>query len=150
MKRTVHLALLLGLIQSLVAEGLHVRSWHVEDGLPDGTVTALAQTPDGYLWVGTRKGLVRFDGARFVREQSWDVASPEDSRVAGLLVNRQGALWVAGETGLVMEYGRCDGSGAVGGHGPAGRGRILPVGDSVIARPLGVHPVHPPFSVSAQ
>jgi ligand-binding sensor domain-containing protein len=42
-----------------------VDSWHTESGLPDGNVTALAQTPDGYLWVGTFKGLARFDGVRF-------------------------------------------------------------------------------------
>jgi signal transduction histidine kinase/ligand-binding sensor domain-containing protein len=43
-----------------------VRSWRPEDGLPDRTVTAVLQTRDGYLWVGTPKGLVRFDGTRFV------------------------------------------------------------------------------------
>ncbi len=39
--------------------------WQVSDGLPEQTVQAFAQTPDGYLWIGTTGGLVRFDGAHF-------------------------------------------------------------------------------------
>src|SRR5437016_832075 len=37
-----------------------------EKGVPNSSVTAIAQTPDGYLWVGTYNGLARFDGVRFV------------------------------------------------------------------------------------
>jgi len=43
----------------------HVQNWRREDGLPDGQITALEQTADGYLWIGTAKGLARFDGIRF-------------------------------------------------------------------------------------
>ncbi|MEI2727200.1 MAG: two-component regulator propeller domain-containing protein [Verrucomicrobiota bacterium] len=39
--------------------------WRADEGLPQGTVTSIAQTPDGYLWLGTQNGLVRFDGVRF-------------------------------------------------------------------------------------
>ncbi|WP_433983863.1 two-component regulator propeller domain-containing protein [Tunturiibacter empetritectus] len=38
--------------------------WRVQDGLPEDTVQALAETKDGYLWVGTTGGLTRFDGTR--------------------------------------------------------------------------------------
>ena len=41
--------------------------WSSEDGLRSSSVTAIAQTPDGYLWAGTYNGLARFDGVRFVR-----------------------------------------------------------------------------------
>src|SRR5581483_2358805 len=41
------------------------RTWQVEDGLPNNFVSAITQSPDGYLWVGTREGLARFDGMRF-------------------------------------------------------------------------------------
>src|SRR5258706_6572971 len=44
----------------------HHTSWTVKDGAP-GQVTALAQTTDGYLWLGTQTGLFRFDGVRFER-----------------------------------------------------------------------------------
>jgi ligand-binding sensor domain-containing protein len=40
--------------------------WTGDSGLPNGSVTAIAQTPEGYLWVGTLNGLARFDGVRFV------------------------------------------------------------------------------------
>ena len=43
-----------------------VRVWQTDDGLPQNSVYAIAQTPNGYLWVGTREGLARFDGVRFV------------------------------------------------------------------------------------
>src|SRR5258706_9857385 len=43
-----------------------------EDGLPSSTVSHIAQTPDGYLWLGTYDGLARFDGVRFVH---WDAHS---------------------------------------------------------------------------
>ena len=39
-------------------------TWNVEDGLPINTVVAVAQTPDGYVWLATEEGLVRFDGLR--------------------------------------------------------------------------------------
>src|SRR5262252_7733926 len=42
-----------------------VRSWQTDDGFPQNSVYALAQTADGYLWVGTREGLARFDGLTF-------------------------------------------------------------------------------------
>ncbi|MGZ8833525.1 MAG: two-component regulator propeller domain-containing protein, partial [Thermoanaerobaculia bacterium] len=39
--------------------------WTTDQGLPQSSVNAIAQTPDGYLWFGTQEGLARFDGARF-------------------------------------------------------------------------------------
>src|SRR5687768_13183401 len=40
-------------------------TWDTRDGLPRNYVKAILQTHDGYLWIGTQAGLVRFDGARF-------------------------------------------------------------------------------------
>src|SRR5258708_5026220 len=42
------------------------RVWRTQDGLPESRIRAIAQTPDGYLWIGTPGGLARFDGVRFV------------------------------------------------------------------------------------
>ncbi len=47
-----------------VSEYLH-DEWGTEKGWPGGSITAIAQTSDGYLWIGTDKGLVRFDGLNF-------------------------------------------------------------------------------------
>ncbi len=45
----------------------HLRVWRTTEGLPQDSVTAITQTPDGFLWVGTEDGLARFDGASFQR-----------------------------------------------------------------------------------
>src|ERR1035441_5278409 len=42
-----------------------VRGWQAEDGLPESTISAVCQTRDGYMWLGTYGGLVRFDGVQF-------------------------------------------------------------------------------------
>src|SRR5258708_39038698 len=46
-------------------QDLTLRAWTKQQGLPDDSVTAVLQTHDGYLWVGTSSGLARFDGLRF-------------------------------------------------------------------------------------
>jgi ligand-binding sensor domain-containing protein len=86
------------------AQDFQVRNWQIENGLPDSSVTALAQTPDGYLWVGTRKGLVRFDGDSFKRVLTANGSTVKDSRILGLLTDRQGNLWIASQSGLITEF----------------------------------------------
>src|SRR5262245_52059236 len=49
-----------------VASSLSVRSWQHEQGLPHDAARSLAQTADGYLWIGSDEGIARFDGSRFV------------------------------------------------------------------------------------
>ena len=52
-------------------------AWRVRDGFSLGTVFAMAQTPDGYLWLGSQFGLFRFDGVRFITwEPPAGAASP--------------------------------------------------------------------------
>src|SRR5215831_16588191 len=53
----------------------NVRVWQIDDGLPQNSVWAIAQSKDGYLWVGTQQGLARFDGLRFLLLD--DKAAPE-------------------------------------------------------------------------
>ena len=63
-------AILFSLVSPALAEGQNpyfARTWLAEDGLPDNRVVGLAQTADGYLWVATQGGVVRFDGVRFQR-----------------------------------------------------------------------------------
>jgi signal transduction histidine kinase/ligand-binding sensor domain-containing protein len=77
-------------------------SWRVRDGFGKGEIRALAQTPDGYLWVGTEFGLLRFDGVRTV---PWPEVSglelPFGNNVYSLQVTRDGALWIGTAKGLV-------------------------------------------------
>src|SRR5579872_3458210 len=75
-------------------------SWTDKEGAPSN-IRALAQTKDGYLWVGTTDGLVRFDGVRFTAfEPAAGEAFPA-ARVRALLASRDGALWVVWYAGAV-------------------------------------------------
>jgi signal transduction histidine kinase/ligand-binding sensor domain-containing protein/DNA-binding response OmpR family regulator len=78
-----------------------VQAWGIGQGLPDDSVTAVAQTPDNYLWVGTAGGLSRFDGLRFVTFQSANTPALVNHSVRCLLTDRTGALWIGTEAGLV-------------------------------------------------
>ena len=68
--------------------------WTKEKGLPDSSVTSIAQTPDGYLWVGTYNGLARFDGARFVKFDPEDTPELQHPRIRKLFLDAQGTLWI--------------------------------------------------------
>ena len=96
------LAILSPVARAFDAEPL-VRAWQTEDGLPSDTVRAIAQTPDGFLWLGTEAGLARFDGVRFVPYNLGDdlPALP----VRALLATRDGALWIGGpDLGAIRLY----------------------------------------------
>ena len=79
-------------------------AWHTENGLPDGFITAMTQTPDGYLWVGSAKGLSRFDGVRFAVFNTASHPELPAARIVRLLVDRIGNLWIAFETGELFWY----------------------------------------------
>lgn len=75
-------------------------SWTIRDGFFNSTIQAVAQTPDGYLWLGTAFGLFRFDG---VRKAPWDAPAGErlpSSDIRTLLVTRDGRLWIGTAAGL--------------------------------------------------
>src|SRR5580658_5700955 len=61
------------------------RSWQSEQGLPQNKVTAMVQTRDGYMWVGTYSGLARFDGVHFTVFNENNTPAMRSSRVTSLL-----------------------------------------------------------------
>jgi signal transduction histidine kinase/ligand-binding sensor domain-containing protein len=67
--------------------------WGIDRGFVDGVVRAIAETPDGYLWLGTDQGLVRFDGATFTLVSDSD-ASTSGAAVVDLAVDGNGDLWI--------------------------------------------------------
>jgi signal transduction histidine kinase/ligand-binding sensor domain-containing protein len=69
------------------------RSWTQQQGLPQDAVRAIAQAPDGALWVGTDEGLARFDGAEFTVYRQRDGGLPS-STVTALLAARDGSIWI--------------------------------------------------------
>ncbi|MBS1804387.1 MAG: hypothetical protein JST28_13555 [Acidobacteria bacterium] len=72
----------------------------MENGLPQNTVQTLAQTPDGFLWIGTEVGLVRFDGNSFVVFDQNSKPSLPGNGVQALLATADGILWVGTSDGL--------------------------------------------------
>ena len=81
-----------------------VDTWDTENGLPSSTVTAISQTPDGYLWVGTYAGLARFDGVRFVTFDPANTPALSQSRVQGLFLDANGILWINTFRGGLTAY----------------------------------------------
>ncbi len=76
------------------------QTWVLENGLPQNSVQALVQTRDGFLWLGTEAGLVRFDGVGFqVFDHNSKPPLPGDD-IRCLLETRDGALWVGTSDGL--------------------------------------------------
>ena len=73
------------------------RAWPVRDGFFTGVPLAITQTTDGYIWVGTDSGLVRFDGSRFEPWTSPDGKKLPLNQVTALLGVRDGSLWIGGE-----------------------------------------------------
>ena len=78
------------------------QAWAMENGLPQNTVQALAQTKDGFLWLGTEAGLVRFDGIEFETYDRSSTPALPGSDIRCLLVARDGALWIGTNAGLVQ------------------------------------------------
>jgi ligand-binding sensor domain-containing protein/signal transduction histidine kinase len=96
----------LGLLPSLAANAAaqhRFDSWTTENGLPQNSVNDILQTRDGYLWLATHGGLVRFDGMRFVIFDR-STQGIESQRVRALHEDRQGALWAATEDGMLIRY----------------------------------------------
>lgn len=79
-----------------------IKSWLTADGLPQNTVEAIAETSDGYIWVGTRGGLARFDGVQFT---TYGLAEGLRSvYILDLLDDGEGGLWIATFGGGISHY----------------------------------------------
>ncbi|MGA8224458.1 MAG: two-component regulator propeller domain-containing protein [Candidatus Acidiferrales bacterium] len=77
--------------------------WQVADGLPENAVQAIAKTPDGYLWLATEEGLVRFDGVRFTVFDRKNTEEIKDEDIRALCVSRDGSLWFGTLTGHLVQ-----------------------------------------------
>jgi len=86
-----------------ISQYIH-ESWGLEKGFTGGSVTSIAQGPDGYLWIGTDKGLVRFDGLTFhVFRQQTPTARPIGP-VQELLADSQSNLWILLANTTILRY----------------------------------------------
>ncbi len=75
-------------------------AWKIRDGFPNGQITSIVQTPDGYLWLGTEFGLLRFDGVRAVPWQPPADQHLPSTHIMSLLAARDGTLWIGTPKGL--------------------------------------------------
>ncbi len=84
------------------------RVWQASDGaFPQNSVTSIAQTPDGYLWLATQEGLTRFDGANFVTFDRSNTPAMRDTGIRSMVVDDSGGLWMSTTDGLLeMRKGR--------------------------------------------
>ena len=78
------------------------RAYQTDAGLPDISITGLAQTEDGYLWVATRGGLLCYNGATFVPLPPGNLPSPSSRTVRAIFRDALDRLWVAMERGPVF------------------------------------------------
>jgi ligand-binding sensor domain-containing protein len=103
------LSLLLSLLTAssawAVDPSLHISqyahtAWRIQDGVFSGAPNTVTQTADGYLWIGTQAGLLRFDGVRFIPWTPPDGKRLPSSNVISLWGARDGSLWIGMEGGL--------------------------------------------------
>src|SRR3954469_25259592 len=78
--------------------------WTTEKGLPQNSVTAILQTRDGYLWVGTFGGLARFDGLKFTIFDRGNSPGLKSNRIIALFEDHTGVLWIGTEQGGLSRY----------------------------------------------
>jgi ligand-binding sensor domain-containing protein/signal transduction histidine kinase len=78
--------------------------WGNERGFPAGSVSAIAQTTDGYLWIGTEKGLIRFDGLNFRLFQQAIPSSLPIGPVQTLMADADGSLWILLKSTRILRY----------------------------------------------
>lgn len=78
------------------------RPWRLEDGLPNNTVTGVAQTSDGFLWVSTPVGLARFDGIRFEEYSHTNYVADPNRGVIALAGSGPDVLWLAMDRGPLV------------------------------------------------
>ena len=80
------------------------RVWHTADGLPQDSVRAIAQTRDGYLWLGTQAGLARFDGEHFTIFDRLNSNLKHD-HILALCASHDGSLWIGtGDAGGLYQW----------------------------------------------
>jgi signal transduction histidine kinase/ligand-binding sensor domain-containing protein len=94
-----------------------LENWQAGQGLPQNSITSIAQTKDGYLWVGTEEGLARFDGVRFTVFDKQN-SSLKSQVIRALLVDHAGELWIGTHGAGVFEMKDGVFTPVAGGEGP--------------------------------
>ncbi len=80
------------------------QSWKTENGLPQNTITAITQTPDGFIWLGSREGLIRFDGREFIEFNSKNTKALKNNEIWALLTDTKGIMWIGTNGGGLVSF----------------------------------------------
>ncbi len=88
-----------------LTQSIH-RIWQTQQGLPATPILSLLQTQDGYLWLGTQKGLYRFDGIRFTEFPHTDEVSLDSLWIQDLHEDASGNLWIATDGAGLIRLGQ--------------------------------------------
>ncbi|WP_321472049.1 ATP-binding protein [uncultured Paludibaculum sp.] len=81
-----------------------VTNWQTEQGLPENSATSVVHSPDGFLWFGTFRGLVRFDGHKFTVFDQRRIPVLPDPGIVSVHQDRAGQMWISTLAGLVYGH----------------------------------------------
>ena len=81
----------------------HFNLLSIKDGMPEGSVRDLLQDREGYMWIGTQKGLVRYDGYK-LKVYDFGIKDPYGKSVRNIFEDSEGRLWVFLRSGLLYLY----------------------------------------------
>jgi len=82
-----------------------IEFWQTSEGLPEHSITAVVQTSDGYLWLGTFGGLVRFDGSKFTSFTPAQFPALPSPSIVNLYSEKSGRFWISTTRGLISRLG---------------------------------------------
>ncbi|MCK4835802.1 MAG: helix-turn-helix domain-containing protein [Candidatus Aminicenantes bacterium] len=85
-----------------------IKAWMIEDGLPQNSISSIHQTRDGYLWLGTPLGLIRFNGITFPINNIWNTPDLKNNRILTLYEDHNARLWIGTDGGgiTLLENGK--------------------------------------------
>ncbi len=91
-------------VRGRIARDYIVTQWTTEDGLPQNSVTGIIQSTDGFLWIGTFGGLVRFDGVNLDVFDISNTPAMPSNRINSLSAGAGGTVWIGFAGGTVVRY----------------------------------------------
>jgi ligand-binding sensor domain-containing protein/signal transduction histidine kinase len=94
----------MGSVGSLVTPSHSHDTWNRESGFSGGYVYSFTQTADGYLWIGTSNGLLRYDGLSFVLVPTANSIAPTNSPIQGLVTDSSGQIWATDDYTHLFRY----------------------------------------------
>lgn len=105
----IFIYILLLISSSVIAQSFNfdeyvLSNWNIQEGLPQSSVNDIIQTQDGYIWLATFGGLVRFDGLNFTTFDRFNSEGMRSNRVLHLYESQDSSIWLSTEDGFIRYY----------------------------------------------